>query len=71
MKQYKSKIALFFATTGWWLLWGISVLFRLLFFIVTVICYLIGVGLHRTNEWLKDRVQSIKPKEYEYTKSAK
>ena len=69
MKPYKSKTALFFATAGWWLLLGISVLFRLLFFIVTFICYLIGVGLQRTNEWIQDRVQSIKPKEYEYTEA--
>lgn len=69
MKTYKSKTALFFATAGWWLLWIISILFRLLFFVIVTICFLTGIGLQRTNEWIQDRVQSIKPKEYEYTEA--
>lgn len=65
MKQYKSKSVLFFATVGWWLLEGISYIFRLLLFAVVIVCFMIGASLQFVCEWIQDKVQAIKPGEYE------
>ena len=69
MKQYKSKTTLFFATAGWWLLEGISYVFRILLFVVMIICFVIGAGAQFICEWTQDKVLSIKPEEYECKKT--